>query len=488
MTINSEWTILHRIAILSGIKPVKYDCCIKSCIAYTEKYRSSLRCPICQEPRFSANGQPRRIYYYLPLIPRLQAFFESTEMIKKLSYRHCYKPSQTYVRDVFDSDHYCTLLQQHVEIDGEKRPYKYFCGKNDIALSICTDGHCVFRRRRGGPSAMPIVLQIYNLPPQIRTHLTNLICVGIIPDNPSDIASFMAPLDDELAELTFGVRTFNAQDIIHFLLRAYIILKHGDLIAIAKMLGIKGHNGFCPCRSCKIKGVRNITAKSKTYYVPLVTPDVPHQTRPSVDPRNLDKREHSEFGAVLERLAGEMRENVRTWLAKYHGIREQAALTRVKSINFARSIAWDWTHLLCENIIPNLHDSWTNRFKHLKNGHFDYVISPDNWKEIGRETAEAIKNILASFVRVLGNIGQDPSGFTAESWSFWFIYVAPIILKNRFPKTRYYKHMLSLVKILKTTLKYEISRKEIDDLEEEIVRWVEKYEKYVTLFHRRTTG
>ena len=297
------------------------------------------------------------------------------------------------------------------------------------------------------------------------------------------MASFLAPLDDELVQLAFGVRTFDALDLIHFLLRAFVILVHGDLVAIAKMLGIKGHNGFSPCRSCKIKGVRNIPAKSTTYYTPLVTPDVPHQTRPNVDPRNLEMRQHSDFKDVLDRIAEEARKTVKKWLAMYHGIREAAALVRVKSMNYARSIAWDWTHLLCENVIPKLHELWAGRFKGLKNGHFDYVISPENWKEIGKETAEAVKNIPASFVRVLGNIGEDQSGFTAESWAFWFMYVAPIVLKDRFPKKRYYKHLLALVKIMKTTLKYSIANEEIDELEEEIIQWVEKYEECVSPTH-----
>jgi len=405
-------------------------------------------------------------------------------MIEALSYRHQFIPSNNCICDVFDSQHYRTLLRENVEIDGQQRPYKYFSGKDDIALSICTDACCIFRRRRNGPSATPILLQIYNLPPKIRTHLTNLLCVRIIPDHPGDIASFLSPLDNELAELAFGVTTFHALERILFDLRAYAILEHGDLLSIAKMLGIKGHNGYSPCRSCKTKGVRNISAKARTYYIPLRTPDLPHQTRPHADPRNLDLCQHSDFGVVLERIASEVRQDVRKHLAMYHGIREQAAVIRVKSINLAKSIAWDWMHLLCENICPNMFDLWSGRFKGLKNGHFDYVILENVWIEIGNETANATRHIPAAFVRVLGDIAQDRSGFTAESWAFWFMYIAPIVLKGRFPKKRYYKHMCALVKIMKTTVKYELTHAEIDELEQEIIHWVEKYEKYVVCIDR----
>ena len=481
MSLDSEWVILQRIANLARIEPVEYDCCINSCVAYTEKYQSSFRCPICQEPRLSKNGRARRKFYYLPLIPRLQAFFQSPRMIEKLYYRHHYIFSDNSIRDVFDSQHYRTLLEQNVEIDGQERPYKYFSGKNDIALSICTDGHCVFRRRRSGPSTTPILIQLYNLPPQIRTHLTNLICVGIIPNHPRDMASFLSPLDNELAELAFGIQTYHALEQILIDLHAYAILAHGDLVSIAKMLGVKGVNGYSPCRSCKIKGVRNIPAKATTYYTPLRTPDLPHQTRQHVDPHNLQMRQHSDFGAVLERLAVEARRSVWDQLAIYHGIREAAAIVWVKSIDLAKSFAWDWMHLLCENVCPNMFDLYSGRFKGLKSGHFDYMIPENVWEEIGKETTQAVEHIPASFVRVLGNIAKDRSGFTAESWAFWYMYVAPIVLKNRFPKKRYYKHLCALSKIMKTMLRYELMHEEIDKLESEIIRWVETYEEYVAL-------
>jgi hypothetical protein len=477
MTLNSEYRILHRIAVLSGVKPVEYDCCIKSCIAYTEKYEFYERCPFCQEPRYDTQRRPRRIFSYLPVIPRLQAFFQSPKTIEKLSYRFNYVFSDDRIRDVFDGEHYQTLLQQYVEIDGVKRAYKHFSGAHDIALALCTDGHLIFRHRRSGPAATPILIQVYNLPPQIRTHLTNLICIGIIPDRPKDLGSFLAPFDEERVQLAYGIQTYNAIDCCHFDMRAYVIIGHGDLVAIAKMLGIKGHNGYSPCRSCKTKGVRDITEMGKTYYIPLRTPAIPHQTRPHADPRNLARRRHSDFHQVLQQIEAAVSEGAKKQIAIYHGIREAPAITRVKSINYARSIAWDWMHLFCENVFPNMFRLWSNRFGGLKNGNFDYVIPNETWQVIGLETAEAVKNIPAAFVRVLGNIAVDRSNFTAESWAFWFIYVAPIVLKNRFPHKKYYKHMCALANIAKMSLKYEITYEEIDELEEQIVSWVEKYEK-----------
>ena len=83
----------------------------------------------------------------------------------------------------------------------------------------------------------------------MRIKLGNLLCPGIIPGphGPKDFGSFMVPLDDELAKLAYGVSTYNAIDRSLFSMHAYLIHKHGDIVAIEKMLGIKGHNGISPC-------------------------------------------------------------------------------------------------------------------------------------------------------------------------------------------------------------------------------------------------
>ena len=62
------------------------------------------------------------------------------------------------------------------------------------------------------------------------------------------------------------------------------------------------------------------------------------------------------------------------------------------------------------------------------------MIPKEVWIEIGQETAEAVRYIPAGFIRVLGNIANDVSNFTVESWSFWFMYIAPIVLKVSVPK------------------------------------------------------
>jgi hypothetical protein len=474
--IDSEWMMLQRIRRLANIEPIKIDCCIRFCVAYTGDYVLLEACPFCKEPRYTHDRRVRRTFKYIPLIPRLQSFFEKPALIEKMSYRHQFKHHPERIRDVFDSTHYQNLLHQRVVVDGVERPYNFFSDPRDIAVGLSVDGYLIFKRRRNGPKAIPIILQIYNLPPQIRTHLENIICLGVI-HKPKDLRSFLAPLDDELATCALGVRTFDSSTQEIFNARLYMILEHGDIVAIEEMLGIKGHNGYRPCRSCIIKGVRMLGQGGKNYYVPLTTPDAENQTRPSVNPRALSLRTHEHFLEVHERIEEATSATKRDKLKKHYGIRHFPLLNRVSSIDYATSFPWEWLHIFGENAIPNLVNLWSGTFKDIDVGQEDYEISKELWDEIGNETERAVKDIPSSYVHVLPNIVKDRSYYTAETWTFWFIYVAPIVLKGRFNDEKYYVHMILLTRIMLTTLKFEVTRVEVDELEDKIIRWVELYEE-----------
>lgn len=480
LDLDSLYVSNRRLAILAGVTPLLIDMCIGSCIAYTQQHKNLTHCPFCKEPR-RANSKPRRQFSYLPLIPRLQGFFRNPQTVELLSYRAQYESSDTEIGDVFDGDLYKELRETYVTVDGVQRPYKFFSGKHDIALGVGMDGYLIFGKRgpRGGPTATPIIVKVYNFPGKIRTHIKFVMSLGIIsgPKAPKDAGSFLAPFDDELVDLANGVRTYNCVDEAHFMLRAYTIFKLGDMLAINKMLGIRGHNAFAPCRSCHIKGCRNVTGGDTNYYVPLNHPRRPGEEHTYWDPTNLPLRTHQDYITTLrdmDHAAAARREEI----GFNQGIREPPLLRRVNSLDFARSIPWDLMHLIMENIGPNLVDHWTGKFKHLDEGSGNYRIPDAIWEEIGNETAEATKSIPAAFVRALPNIAKDRSSFTAEAWCFWFVYLAPTLLKNRFQNNRYYQHLCEFTEIIKLCLRYSITRSEIDnDLEPRIINWVQDYEK-----------
>ncbi|KAJ7224885.1 hypothetical protein C8J57DRAFT_1253129 [Mycena rebaudengoi] len=421
LELSSEWVMLHRMAILSGIQPVWYHCCINSCAAYTAAFSDLSQCAYCQEPRFSPTGKPRHMFCYVPIIPRLQGFFLNLKTINALLYRHNYQHAAGTISDVFDGEHYQTLLTKKVVVDGQTLPHTYFSGMYDICLGVALDSYLLFKRNRAGPSATPILIQNYSIEPDIRTHRDSTI--------------YLVPYDEECAQLARGVRTFNAETRDHFMLRAYNIFEMGDIIAIEKSLNIKGHNSFCPCRSCEIRGIRNKTGNEKLYYMPFTWP------------------------------------NGRYWDPEKRATVSRNTMVSKGSQHFD---AWDLMHIV-ENVVPNLYKLWSGKFKGLDMGTENYQIPDNAWVLIWQETADAVKHIPADFVHVLGNI---PAYYTAEAWFFWFIHLAPILLEGRFPDPKYHTHLCQLSRIFKTYLSFTITHDEIDELKTNIIDWIAKYEEY----------
>jgi len=321
LKLSSEYIVEKRLEVLTGLIPKHFDCCINSCMAFTGSYAYQDYCFYCNERRYNSDHHPRRQFSYLSLVTQLQGLFSDPATVETLLYRHQYLAPTDEISDVFDGELYHQLHSTYVIIDGVEQPYHFFSHQNDIAFSLATDAYLLFGHRRKGPSATPILIQIYNLPPNIRTHLKNLICVGIIPgpSSPKDIASFLIPLKDDCAKLAKGIVTFDSLARSMFPLHAYKLFELGDIVAIEKLLEIRGHNAFCPCRSCLITGVQNSAQRKTNYYVPLATPK--RQTRPHFAGHALPLRTHVHFHETWDQIRSASSAKSRENIGKAAGLR-----------------------------------------------------------------------------------------------------------------------------------------------------------------------
>lgn len=116
LTLSSEWVTERRMEFLSGVTPVRYDCCINSCLLYVDKYANLQSCPYCKAPRNKPDGKPQQQFAYLPIIPRLQAMFKNPTMANHLSYRHNRKPPPRHSCDKFDGKHYKDLCKRKFDL------------------------------------------------------------------------------------------------------------------------------------------------------------------------------------------------------------------------------------------------------------------------------------------------------------------------------------------------------------------------------------
>jgi hypothetical protein len=147
-------------------------------------------------------------------------------------------------------------------------------------------------------------------------------------------------------------------------------------------------------------------------------------------------------------------------------------LSYLPSLSFPFSFPYDFMHLIWENVIPNLVGLWTGDFKGLDQGRESYGLEKGVWEAIGAASAATIP---ASFCSRPPNLAGNRSSCTADSWSFWALYLGPVLLHRKFAKPKYYDHFVDLVKLLHICLQFELSKHDIQTLRESFARWVTKY-------------
>ena len=470
VTLSSRWRARKRVAFLSGLKPGRVDRCPRGCCCFTGTYAGLDACPFCRKPRYKSPGVPFKQFQYLPIKDQLQTLLKDKTMAKRLTYRDTYthtSDSDNSICDVFDSAVYRRLLEKQVVVDGKIQDYKYFSDPRDIALGISLDGVTYFSRRQH--SVWPVILINYNLPPRIRTRRNHILCYGAIPGTVKSLDSYLVPLNDELVGLAKGALTLDPWNEELFWQHVYLILGFGDFPAISKLIRMKGHNGLHPCRFCEIIGVR--VEGGKVYYVPLYRPEG------SVDPENLPMRSHDKFikqgAAVLAAPTNAAAEQ----LAKESGIKGVPLFASLNTLDFPFSFPLDFMHLIFENLIPNLVWHYTGTFKDLDKGAEDYELSKEAWSEICQAGSASGDTIPSSFGSRMPNIETERSSVTAEAWGFWCMYLAPILLRNRFSHRRYYDHFIKLIRLVHKCVSFELKRSDISDIRQGFQDWVIEYEE-----------
>ena len=468
---------------LSGLSAVNYHCCVKSCVAFTGPHASLTACPRCKTPRYCSGGKrPRKIFRYIPLIPRLLAFFLNRELNERMRYRAKGHPqakeeSGGCKTDIFDGTHYRNLLKREVMLNGHKLGHKYFEDPRDIALGFGTDGVGPFRRRKA--TCWPLLVYNYNLPPTERFHDDNAICLGEVPGphKPKDMDSFLYPAAQEMLQLAVGVEAWEAVQNEKFILRAFFITIFGDIPAVSMLLRVKGHNARVPCRLCTIQGIRIPDSSLTTYYVPHSRKNIDLK-QPDIDPANLPLRTHLTFIAQANEVQSAKSNAESDRLATAYGINGVPLLSVLDSLSLPLSTGYEFMHLIFENLLPNLALFWSGNFKTL-NQDQPFVINKHVWDSIGALTAASKSTIPSCYGTAVPNIATDRSSFSAEAWSQWALFVSPIVLNHRFEHIKYYNHFCDLVRLINLCLQYQLSGEELVEIRMGFIKWVKDYEKCV---------
>jgi hypothetical protein len=202
------------------------------------------------------------------------------------------------------------------------------------------------------------------------------------------------------------------------------------------------------------------------------------------DAGNLPLRTHSEIVSQGREVETAETTAEAERLAKRYGVKGVSVLAHLGSLSFPESFPYDFMHLIWENLIKNLILLWTGEFKKLDSGAEEYQLEKAIWEAIGRKTASASDTIPSAYGSRVPNIAKDRPNVSAEMWSFWTLYLGPVLLRRKFRKEKYYRHFIDLVRLLNICLQFEITDAEIETLRTGFITWVAEYEEYVViLFH-----
>ena len=243
-----------------GMDYQKIHACPNDCVLYRNEYEGLQKCPKCQEPRYKQRkdvdgdedddetdnpkkGEPAKVMWYLPVVPRFKRLFASATGAENLRW-HCDERmfDDRYLRHPADSPQWKKLDSMFPAFGSDPR---------NLRLGLCTDGFNPFGSVSSKHSAWPVLLVIYNLPPWLCTKRKYVIMCTMIsgPKQPgNDIDVYLAPLIEDLKMLwNEGVDVFDAYKKETFKLRALLFTTINDLPAYGNLSGysVKGHKA-CP--------------------------------------------------------------------------------------------------------------------------------------------------------------------------------------------------------------------------------------------------
>ncbi|KAH7919758.1 hypothetical protein BV22DRAFT_1107964 [Leucogyrophana mollusca] len=208
-------------------------------------------------------------------------------------------------------------------------------------------------------------------------------------------------------------------------------------------------------------------SRNPVHYVPLDRTTAVKKYHPG----NLPMRAHDEMFAQGQKvqLAATAAEMDR--LSKQYGVKGMPVLSYLTSLSFPASFPYDFMYLIWENLIKNLVLLWTEEFKGINGGSGSYELGPRIWEAIGAATAAAGPSLPSAFGARPPNIVKERSMCTADSRSFWTLYLGPVLLYQQSSKRRYYDHFIEFVKLLHICLKFNIVAEDIHTLQNRFMTW-----------------
>lgn len=103
---------VRELVSMLGLKSQKIDCCVNGCMLYYKNNSQDRECSFCHEPRYVRRKIGKGKYkdvavkrmIYLPITPRLQRLYASTESAAEMRWHHKNRTSTGVLRHPSDGD------------------------------------------------------------------------------------------------------------------------------------------------------------------------------------------------------------------------------------------------------------------------------------------------------------------------------------------------------------------------------------------------
>jgi hypothetical protein len=201
------------------------------------------------------------------------------------------------------------------------------------------------------------------------------------------------------------------------------------------------------------------TIRGIVYYILLTTPhDVHDQTCDSLNTENLPLHSHEKMISALWEMDKVPTRKACDEISHLHVLHGKPTLMQVNSLNYSLYASWEWMHLFLKNIVLTLIKLWTGQFKGIDEGRGQYEITPHIWEQKGAKATILTATLPATFVQKVPNITDrlGVSNMTTKSWGFWFMFIAPAVLRGCFKHSKYYHQACNLASLMWLNIKLEI--------------------------------
>ncbi|KIO21588.1 hypothetical protein M407DRAFT_80249 [Tulasnella calospora MUT 4182] len=244
--------------------------------------------------------------------------------------------------------------------------------------------------------------------------------------------------------------------------------------AASAYTGGKHPGAKVPCHFCPIQGIRILDTSNLSFYLPLQRPPGYRPSQFTID--DLPLRTPRQYLSQARQVDLAPTVKRQGQLSKRYGINYTPIMSKAPGVTLPFSSPFDFMHML-ENTCSNYVGHICGEFKGLDAGRESYILPPAIWKEIGRATTNATSTIPSVFGRRILDVSKERTFFTCESYLVWCTLYAPILLRNRFSRPKYYAHWMLFVSIINRCICFRTTKAERDQLRVDIKKWYQEYEE-----------